>query len=82
MGDAVSGGLDSIVEFAKGGKQNVADTGVLEEARSRAADYGGDICAALNAMYQEARCSGDSDKADKVKATQKAMGCRRSGGGG
>lgn len=55
---------------------NVADTGIMEEARElvrsgRAAD----ICAALALLMA---ATTDSQRKLKIKATQKAMGCRHS----
>jgi len=55
---------------------NVADTGIMEEARALiAAGKASDICKALAILM-----SGTSDNARKlkIKATQKAMGCRHS----
>jgi hypothetical protein len=55
---------------------NVADTGIMEEARALiAAGKASDICQALAILM-----AGTSDSARKlkIKATQKAMGCRHS----
>jgi hypothetical protein len=81
-GDAVNDGLESISHFAKGGRQNVADTGIAAEARAIAAATGKSICEVLAGMYADARCAGDSDRSQKIKTTQKAFGCRGSSGGG
>jgi hypothetical protein len=37
-----------------------------------------DICDALDQLYAAARCAGNSEEANKIKQTQKAMGCRGS----
>lgn len=75
--DAI-GGIQT--NFAKGGRQNVKHDWVVQEAASRAArSLHDDVCAALQQMYQEYRAAKDFAKADAVKATQKALGCRRHG---
>ena len=63
------------------GKGNVADTGVLAEARELIqAGKATDICEALKILMKEAIAAGDKAKQRriKIKATEKAMGCRRS----
>lgn len=59
---------------------NVSDTGIMEEARALVASGRfPNICAALEALYNAARCGGgDSARAERIKRTQKAQGCRGS----
>jgi RHS repeat-associated protein len=64
--------------FAKGGKANIVDTGIMEEVRAE----GGDPCAVLDRMLRAANAAGDTVRAGKIKKTQKGLGCRRSSGGG
>lgn len=55
---------------------NVADTGIMDEARALiAAGTAADICAALAILMAG---TNDSGRKLKIKATQKAMGCRHS----
>jgi Domain of unknown function (DUF4157)/Bacterial toxin 34 len=55
---------------------NVADTGIMEEARTLiAAGKASDICQALAILMAT---TSDSARKLKIKATQKAMGCRHS----
>ncbi|GAA3635332.1 hypothetical protein GCM10022236_42450 [Microlunatus ginsengisoli] len=55
---------------------NVADTGIMEEARAMiAAGTASDICDALAKLMA---ATGDSRRKLRIKATQKAMGCRHS----
>lgn len=55
---------------------NVADTGIMDEARAMiAAGTAADICAALAILMAG---TNDSGRKLKIKATQKAMGCRHS----
>jgi len=68
---------DGISRMGKGGKTNVADTGVVDEANAliRAGKAAG-MCAALAQLMDAARRSRDTSKMQKIKATQKAKGCR------
>ena len=60
--------------MSKGGDQNVADTGVLEQAREMvAAGLARDICDALEKLYNSTPAG---PQRNKIKATQKAKGCR------
>jgi hypothetical protein len=55
---------------------NVADTGILEEARGLIqSGLATTICEALDILIKNAK--GDSVKIQKIKATQKSEGCRR-----
>ena len=55
---------------------NVADTGIMEEARAMvAAGTASDICDALAKLMAS---TSDSRRKLRIKATQKAMGCRHS----
>ena len=64
----------TIVAMSSAG--NVADTGIMAEARAMiAAGTATDICDALAKLMAAAS---DSARKLKIKATQKAMGCRHS----
>jgi hypothetical protein len=57
---------------------NVADTGILEEAYQLINQGAAtSICDALEILMQNARCTTDTDRMKKIKATQKVKGCRR-----
>ena len=57
---------------------NVADTGILEEARGLIQrGLAKEKCEALEILMQNAKCERDSVKIQKIKATQKSEGCRR-----
>ncbi|MGK7902219.1 MAG: polymorphic toxin type 34 domain-containing protein [Hormoscilla sp.] len=57
---------------------NVADTGILNEVRELISEGSATtICEALEIMMAEARVARDTAKIQKIKATQKAKGCRR-----
>jgi hypothetical protein len=65
-------------EMAQHGKGNVADTGIVNEAQALiAAGTVANICAALELLMAAARAARDTAKMLKIKATQKAYGCRR-----
>jgi hypothetical protein len=65
-------------EMAQHGKGNVADTGIVGEAQALiAAGAAAEMCAALEILMQAARTAGDKAKMQRIKATQKAYGCRR-----
>jgi Bacterial toxin 34 len=60
--------------YSKGGKGNVADTGVLEKAQQMVAEgLAQNICDALEQMYNS---TPPGPLRNKIKATQKAKGCR------
>jgi hypothetical protein len=60
--------------FGKGGSQNVADTGVLEQAQQLIASGAANgICDALQQLYDSTPAG---PQRNKIKATQKAKGCR------
>ena len=65
--------------YAQRGKGNVGDTGVTNKARD-IVDKGGapDVCAALEMLMDAAKCASDTATQAKIKATQKAFGCRHS----
>lgn len=57
---------------------NVGDSGILAEARQLIKDGSAKtICEALQILMNKARLTRDSAKMAKIKATQKAKGCRR-----
>ncbi|HEX7839492.1 MAG TPA: DUF4157 domain-containing protein [Kofleriaceae bacterium] len=63
--------------------ENVADTGIMEEVYSAisaavAAGAALTICEALARLMAEARRSGDTQRMQRIKKTQKAKGCRHS----
>lgn len=62
---------------------NVADTGVMEEVQklvdaAKAAGTALTVCAALAQLLAAAKRAGDSKLVQKIKATEKAKGCRHS----
>jgi hypothetical protein len=58
---------------------NVADTGVMQQANALiASGQAPDICAALAMLMDATRRAGDTSQMQKIKATQKAKGCRHS----
>jgi RHS repeat-associated protein len=64
--------------FAKGGGGNVADSGVEQQARDLVAcGQATDMCDALDQLYGS---TPPGPQRNKIKATQKAYGCRRRGG--
>ncbi|MET9212191.1 MULTISPECIES: polymorphic toxin type 34 domain-containing protein [unclassified Nocardia] len=68
-----------VAAMAKGGRQNVGDTGILQEARDLMAREGlteKQICEALAKMWDEAK--GDSARRKRIYSTQKAKNCRHS----
>ncbi|MBZ4419652.1 RHS repeat-associated core domain-containing protein, partial [Myxococcus sp. RHSTA-1-4] len=65
-----------VCEMAKGGKQRI-DNEYVDAARRL--PKGTDPCSWLKGLYDSAT---DSGERQKIKKAQKAMGCRRNGGGG
>jgi hypothetical protein len=62
---------------------NVADTGIMEEVQrlieaARAAGTALSICEALAQLMAAAKRAGDSGRVRRIKATEKAKGCRHS----
>ncbi|HAZ48610.1 MAG TPA: hypothetical protein DDW76_22935 [Cyanobacteria bacterium UBA11369] len=60
---------------------NQADTGIMQEANELIAESEGkvtDICEALDLLMKEAKRAKDTNKIARIKATQKAKGCRHS----
>jgi len=62
---------------------NVADTGIMGEvheliAAATAAGAALTVCAALAQLMAAAKLAGDSARVNKIKATEKAKGCRHS----
>ncbi|MCU0544995.1 MAG: polymorphic toxin type 34 domain-containing protein [Oscillatoriaceae cyanobacterium Prado104] len=58
---------------------NVADTGILKEAQQLKQDgLASSIGEALKILMKNAECNEDNVKIQKIKATQKAKGKRRS----
>jgi hypothetical protein len=62
---------------------NVADTGIMGEVQglieaAKAAGRALTICEALAQLMAAAKRAGDSARVNKIKATQKAKGCRHS----
>lgn len=58
---------------------NVADTGIMGEARDLiAAGLAATICIALAILMDTASRARDTARMQRIKATQKAMGCRHS----
>lgn len=69
-------GMETDAPLAMSAAGNVADTGIMEEARTMiAAATATDICDALARLMAAAS---DSVRKLKIKATQKATGCRHS----
>jgi hypothetical protein len=61
------------------GRGNVADTGIMQEAQAIvAAGTAATLCAALELLMRAAQAAGDSSRQQRIKATQKAKGCRHS----
>lgn len=57
---------------------NVADSGILAEARKLIQEGSAEtICEALDLLMKDARRVRDTAKMLRIKATQKAKGCRR-----
>ena len=77
----ISDGIGGIqANYAKGGRQNVKHDWVIREAIARGASMGHDqMCAMLQKMYEEYTAAKEFGKRDAVRATQKALGCRRHG---
>ena len=62
---------------------NVADTGIMEEVNrlieaAKAAGQALTICEALAQLMAAAETAGDTQRIQRIKATQKAKGCRHS----
>jgi len=58
---------------------NQADTGILAEANELiSSGRAGDICEALAILMAAAKADGDTNKINRIKATQKAKRCRHS----
>jgi hypothetical protein len=58
---------------------NVADTGILEEAKQLIAQKeASDMPEALEILKQQAKRDRDKEKMEKIKTTQKALDVRRS----
>ncbi len=58
---------------------NVADTGIMGEVNALiAAGTAATVCAALELLMAAAKSAGDTDRINRIKATQKAKGCRHS----
>ena len=73
VGTLIVGGLD-IYNYYRG-RTNVADTGITSEAQQLVSSGKfSSICAALAFLQSTTR---DSARLQKIKATQKAFGCRR-----
>jgi hypothetical protein len=71
----------SIHHMSKGGKQNVGDTGIENEARDLIAKgLAADMCSALAQLMDAAKSAKDSKRQQRIKATQKKYGCRHKGG--
>jgi RHS repeat-associated protein len=61
------------ITLAKGGKGNVADTGIMQEVHDMiAAGIASSVCDALQKLYD----ASSGTRRNKIKATQKAKGCR------
>jgi RHS repeat-associated protein len=61
------------IHLAKGGKGNVADTGIMQEVHDMiAAGIATGMCDALQKLYD----ASSGTRRNKIKATQKAKGCR------
>jgi hypothetical protein len=78
---AVEGVQAIIHHMAKGGKQNVGDTGIENEARALIeSGKAATMCEALAILMDQAKTAKDSKRQQRIKATQKAHGCRHKGG--
>ncbi len=74
-------GIEEIIyqpyQMSKGGKQNVADTGITNEARALiAAGLAKTMCEALAILWDRATAARDKAKLQRIKKTQKYYGCR------
>jgi RHS repeat-associated protein len=69
----------SNVHWSQHGPGNVEDTGIMNEVRALIkAGTAASVCAALDVLERAAKLVGDSAKLRKIRATQKAWGCRGS----
>jgi hypothetical protein len=84
-GEAAMEQLDQIEDyieeyiFPMAAQGNVADTGIMEEVSAMISDgIAGDICEALAILMKQAKQIKDKGRIRRIKATQKAKGCRHS----
>jgi len=79
---AISWQQSHVLHMSKGGKQKVSHTGIENEARALiASGLASDMCDALGKMMDAARRAKDSQKRERIKATEKQYRCRHRGGG-
>jgi len=60
------------------GRQNVADSGILEQAWTIMQEDKVDICEALDILYKKAKQAGDTQEMQKINRTRKQFNCRPS----
>lgn len=71
----------NILPMSKGGKKNVGDTGIENEARDLIrAGLAKTICDALAQLMDAAKRERDTKRQGRIKATEKKYGCRHKGG--
>ncbi len=78
VGGVLLTGAAAIWEMSQHGRGNMADTGIENEARQQFPNL--DMCSALDLLMRAAKASGDTQKQQRIKKTQKAYGCRQSRG--
>ncbi len=71
--------LIRVIQMSQHGPGNVADTGIMKEVwQMIRAGVAATACEALDILAKAANAVGDSLRLKKIRATQKAMGCRAS----
>lgn len=74
-------GQIQIYHMSKGGKKNVGDTGIENEARDLIKrGVASSMCDALAILMDAAKSAKDTQRQQRIKATQKKYGCRHKGG--
>ncbi|MFB2974972.1 polymorphic toxin type 34 domain-containing protein [Microseira sp. BLCC-F43] len=82
-GNAARERLEEIEEYIRivmmAAPGNQADTGIMQEANELVSQgQAGDICEALALLMKQAKSAQDTNRIGRIKATQKAKGCRHS----
>ena len=74
---ALASALETAILMTAAG--NVADSGIMKEVNELvAAGTAATVCAALEILMRAAKQAGDKNRIERIKATQKAKGCRHS----